>query len=81
MFRKSIPSTLLIASASAYHHHHHYGNSLMQAHSVPACTSLGCKKESAAKAPTDTLPLTSNWGKMDSDWGIYHAKDYADLVQ
>jgi hypothetical protein len=85
MFRKTIASSLLIASASAYHRHHYYGNRLMQAHSVPACTSLGCNKESAAKAPTDTLPLPEptrdNWGKMDSDWGINHAKNFADLFQ
>jgi len=58
---------------------------LNQLRSVPACTSLGCKKESMAKAPTDTLPLPEptrgNWGKMDSDWGIYHAADYGNLVQ
>jgi hypothetical protein len=34
-----------------------------------------------AKPPTDTTPLTDNWGKVDSDWGVYHAKNYAELMQ
>ena len=34
-----------------------------------------------AKPPTDTTPTTDNWGKMDSDWGINHAKDPVSLIQ
>jgi len=56
---------------------------LNQQSSIPACTSVegSCKKGSAAAPPTDTVPTTANWGKMDSDWGISHAKDTAELVQ
>ena len=54
---------------------------LNQQASVPACTSLGCSKGSVAKPPTDTVPTTDNWGKKDSDWGVHHAADFADLVQ
>jgi len=50
--------------------------------SVPACNSTGCRKESIAIPPsTDGKPLTDNWGKMDSDWGVNHAKNYAELMQ
>jgi hypothetical protein len=58
------------------------GPIMVQTRSVPACTSLGCKKGSAAIAPTDTLPLPeptrNNWGMMDSDWGINHAPNYGE---
>lgn len=57
------------------------GSTLIQTGSVPACTSLGCKKDTMAKPPRDTNPTTDNWGKMDSDWGISHAKNTAELIQ
>jgi len=54
---------------------------LAQGQSVPACTSLGCKKDSVVHPETNTIPQTDNWGKMDSDWGIAHAKDPVSLIQ